>query len=65
MFQTRTANIQLTIEQIAELLRHLSSEDVIALEALLDKKTAREVLKRSRDGRKDAISHDAMVEMFS
>jgi predicted transcriptional regulator len=43
--------VELTIEQIAETLRHMKKAELETLEILLDAKTEKEILKRQREAR--------------
>jgi Mg/Co/Ni transporter MgtE len=65
MLQEANVKMRLTIDQIAEILKQLSSRDVAVLEEILDKNTATEVLKRSKDPKKKFLSHEEMVQNFS
>ncbi|MBI4691244.1 MAG: hypothetical protein HY754_13420 [Nitrospirae bacterium] len=43
--------VELTIEQIAETLRHMKRSEIETLEILLDSKTEKEILKRRKEAR--------------
>jgi predicted transcriptional regulator len=43
--------VELTIEQIAETLRHMKKAELETLEILLDAKTEKKILKRQREAR--------------
>lgn len=65
MSQTKSATIQLSLNQIAYLLRQLSYKEISALEELLNKTTNHEIIKRSKDNLKKGFSHDQMLEIFA
>ncbi len=65
MLQEANVKMRLTIDQIAEILKQLSSREVAVLEEILDKNIGREVLKRSKDSKKKFLSHEEMVQNFS
>jgi predicted transcriptional regulator len=46
-----SVKVELTIEQIAETLRHMKKAELETLEILLDKKIEREILKRQKEAR--------------
>ncbi|MFZ6017204.1 MAG: hypothetical protein ACOYU0_06315 [Nitrospirota bacterium] len=46
-----SVKIELTIEQIAETLRHMKKAELETLEILLDAKTEKEILKRRGEAR--------------
>jgi len=43
--------LELTIEQIAETLRHMKKTEIETLEILLDARTEKEILKRRKEAR--------------
>ena len=43
--------VELTVEQIAETLRHMKKSDIETLEILLDTETEKEILKRQKEAR--------------
>ena len=43
--------VELTIEQLADTLRHLKKSDIETLELMLDEKTEKEILKRRKEAR--------------
>ncbi len=43
--------VELTIEQIAETLRHMKKTEIETLEILLDARTEKEILKRRKEAR--------------
>lgn len=43
--------VELTIEQIADTLKHLKKSDIESLELMLDVKTEKEILKRKKEAR--------------
>lgn len=43
--------VELTIEQIADTLKHLKKSDIESLELMLDVKTQKEILKRRKEAR--------------
>lgn len=65
MFQEAHIKMPLTIDQIAKILKQLSSQQVAVLEELLDKNTTKEVIKRSKDSKKSFVSHEEMLQLFS
>ncbi len=65
MLQEANVKMRLTIDQIAEILKQLSSREVAVLEEILDKNTAKEVVKRSKDSKKKFLSHEEMLQNFS
>lgn len=65
MFPEATVKMNLTIEQIATVLKQLSHQDVALLEELLDKNTTKEVLKRAKNPKKKFVSQDEMIQSFS
>ena len=52
-----TAQLRLTLEQVAELIRELTDEQKAVLEEMLDADTTAEVLRRSADPHKKFLSH--------
>jgi predicted transcriptional regulator len=49
--------VELTIEQIAETLRHMKKAELETLEILLDTKTEKEILKRRKEARRESYTN--------
>jgi hypothetical protein len=43
--------VELTVEQIADILQHMKKDELETLEMLLDKKTTEEILRRRSEAR--------------
>lgn len=56
--------VELTIEQIAETLKHMKKTELETLEILLDAKTEKEILKRRKEARAGKTIPMSKIQSF-